>query len=141
MARRAAAGLILGAALAMTSCGGGSTEVTGVVITRPQNDCRYANDGTVTKVLEDTPVTFTDTATGEEHRTTTDDATITQYPLGQCLESAHYTIDLPQADEYRVEVEFYPAFGGPPKPFSVTWDELEARRFTFDMLIGPGTGE
>ena len=138
MTGRAVAALVL--TLAMTSCGGGSTEVTGVVITRPQNDCRYGTDGSITKVLEDTPVTFVDVATGEEHRTTTDDATITQY-TGQCLESAHYTIDLPQADEYRVEVEFYPAFGGPPKPVTVTWDELEARGFTFDLLIGPGTGE
>jgi hypothetical protein len=138
MTRRSAAAFLM--ALAMASCGGGSTEVTGVVITRPQNDCRYGTDGTITKVLEGTPVTFVDTATGREHRTTTVDATITQY-AGQCLESAHYSIDLPRADRYRVEVGFYPAFGGPPKPVTVTWDELEARAFTFDLLIGPGTGE
>jgi hypothetical protein len=128
-------------ALAVTAgCGRDSFEVQGTVITRPQNDCRYANDGTVTHVLAGVEVVFADGVSGDRYVTRTNPDSVTQY-AGQCLQSAHFQIELPAAEAYEVQVMYFPAFGGLPDPVEVTLDELEQRDYYLDLFVSPGTGE
>ena len=127
----------------MAGCHGaspGSVEVRGVVSTHPENACRVSRGGTIPTALASVHLVFTDPSTGRTIEARTQPGSV-RSDLARCLQTAAYSVALPRADRYVIQVEHYSAFGGLPLPVTVTFEQLRRDHFHLDLIADPGTGE
>ena len=137
------AAAVLAGTIALAACHSHSPPsivVHGTITVHPENDCRFAVEGHVRPVLLHTEVVFTDLATGRRYSSYTDPKSV-HVSSNVCLQTARYSISLPSAPRYRVQVEHYSAFGSRPVPVTVSVAELERRSFNLDLNADPATGE
>jgi len=114
--------------------------VRGVITVHPENDCRFASSGQVRPVLVDTEVVFTDVVSHRSYSTRTESGSVRIDPE-VCRQTARYTITVPRAPRYRVQVQHYSAFGSRPPPVMVTLGELRANGYRLNLNADPATGE
>jgi hypothetical protein len=132
--------LIMVAWLASCASPGDSLRIRGVVSAHPENDCRFAASGHVRPGLAGIAVEFTDPAA---HRTfvTRIDPSSVRTTRSPCFERASFVITVPRAVRYVIQVDYYPAFGGPPSPVSVTLERLRRSGYKVNLNADPSTGE
>jgi hypothetical protein len=114
--------------------------VHGVVTVHPENDCRFATSGHVRPVLVNTEVDFTDVVSHRSYSTRTRPASVRIDPE-VCRQTARYSITVPEAATYRVQVQHYSAFGSRPPPVTVSLEDLRAHGYRLNLNADPATGE
>lgn len=138
---RSLAALVVCLAALVPSCGTSppTVVVTGMLIAHPENDCRYSH-GSVRPVLAGVRIVVTSLPGGIRSVTRSDSEVVNEYPP-VCRQTGRFTIEVPVAKQYRIQVVYYSVFGGIAAPVTVSYTVLERNDFRVTVPVRQSTGE
>jgi hypothetical protein len=113
--------------------------VTGMLIAYPENDCRYSH-GSVRPVLADVRIVVTSLPGGVRSVSRSNSEVVNEYPP-VCRQTGRFTIEVPVATRYRIQVVYYSVFGEIAAPVTVSYTVLERNDFHVTVPVRQSTGE